>query len=376
MMNIDDVPPQSGDAAALTAPSGGGRDAFIEVWRGIAVLIVVYYHYVGRIPTASFGDVGSPWLPFYSGKLGVLAFFVISGFLITKSLGYSKNLADFYAKRLSRIWPLFIAASVFVFIGLQFVSPPVVLEGGKPFYTGERTAVDLIGTIFFLEDLGFEWIDGVYWSILVELKFYFFIGLMAAIWPASFDARFAAAAALLGLAELSCELFLPERYLMAKRLLNGLLVAQYLPFFAVGVLLFTRRAGRLLTLNMILVLAFMGTKIASDPDFELTGTLRFLVALIALLAFDIAFLRERIFLFLGRYSYSLYLFHQMIGLAIINMLAARIGFNAAVIAAFAIVLVISVTMSELFEWRWRARTQARLARLFSLLRLDRLRLGP
>jgi peptidoglycan/LPS O-acetylase OafA/YrhL len=306
--------------------------------------------------------------------LGVLAFFVISGFLITKSLVYSKNLADFYAKRLSRIWPLFIVAATFVFIFLKFVPAPIVSERTRQFYTGERTIIDLIGTIFFLEDLGFEWIDGVYWSILVELKFYLFIGLMAAIWPASFDTRFAAAAALLGLDELSCELFLPERYLLAKRLLNGVLIAQYLPFFAVGVLLFTRRAGHLLTLNIILVLAFMGTKIASDPNFELTGTLRFMVALVALLAVDIVFLRERIFLFLGKYSYSLYLFHQMIGLAIINMLAARIGFNAAVIAAFTIVLAISVVMSELFEWRWRAWTQARLTKLFSLLTLDRLRL--
>ena len=66
----------------------------------------------------------------------------------------------------------------------------------------------------------------------------------------------------------------------------------------------------------------------------------------------------------------------MIGLSIIAALAARIGINAAVLVAFTIVLAISVIMSELVEWRWRAWTQVRLTRIFSLLTLDRLRLQP
>lgn len=365
-------PPQATPVVRSVADEG--KNGFIEVWRGIAVMIVVYYHYVDRIPASSFGDVGSPYVPFYSGKMGVLTFFLISGFLIAKSLSFSKNVADFYAKRLSRIWPLFIVATFFIYFFLQFVPPPVVMDGPKRFYSETRTIWDLFGSLLFLEDLGFKWVDGVYWSILVELKFYFYIGLMAAIWPRSFDVKFAGVAAVLGLAELSSEIFLPVEYHLITRLLNGLFIAQYLPFFALGVLLYTRRTGALFTINALLVMAFIGVKVASNPNFEVLGTLRFMVALIVVLAVDILFLRERIFLFFGKYSYSIYLFHQMIGLALIGVFAQRFGINGAALMAFAIVLAISVAMSELFEWRWRKQTTVLLRRAFSAVGLDRLRI--
>lgn len=350
---------------------GHDKDVFIQVWRGIAALLVIYYHFVDRVPYTVMGSDRPPILPYYSGKLGVLVFFVISGYLITQSLLVSRNLASFYAKRVSRIWPLFIVASITVYVFLQFFDPPVVEEGARQFYTQERTLVDLFGTIFFLEDLGFVWVDGVFWSILVELKFYMWIGLLAWLSPKRFIAWFGSASVLL--AGLEMVLHLADS--PAARLLNGIFIAQYLPFFAVGAILVSGKHRELLTLNLIMALVQSGLKIASNPNFELVGTTIFALALIAFLAVDAAVLGSRIFMTIGDYSYSWYLFHQLVGLSLIRAVAPSVGIDWAVAMALVFTFVLSVVGSWAAEWRFRRPFYNVLFLGFSLLRLDRARLG-
>ena len=77
--------------------------------RGLAVLLVVFYH--------NFGFINY----FFFGWLGVDLFFVLSGFLITDILLKTKNaptyLRNFYARRLLRIFPLYYVV-LFIFLVL------------------------------------------------------------------------------------------------------------------------------------------------------------------------------------------------------------------------------------------------------------------
>lgn len=345
------------------------RLVFLDVLRGVAVILVVYYHYTDRVPFEFLNASGPASIPFYSGKIGVYIFFVLSGILIAKSLEHSRNLADFFAKRVSRIWPLFAFSAVVIFVFLQFFDPPVVPSGPKQFYEDPVGIKDLFGTIFFLYDFGFNWVDGVFWSILVELKFYFILGLIAVLFRGRYITAFCWFSVVCGSLEVLTGVLQLETL---DRLLHGILIAQYLPFFALGVLIHARERGLAFWLNLALASTQTMEAVFSNPNLDFQRTAVFFLLFAAIWIFDLSVMKSRMFLFLGKYSYSIYLFHQMIGLTIIAMLAPRVGFDAAMVIAFAIVVLISVLASILVEWRFRKQLSVLLVKAMSLIRIDRL----
>jgi peptidoglycan/LPS O-acetylase OafA/YrhL len=357
------------------ALGGHSKDEFIQVWRGISAFMVIYYHFSNRVPYTALNAAHAPTIEFYSGSLGVMIFFAISGYLITQSLAGSKDLASFLAKRVSRIWPLFILAAITIFVAMQFLEPPVVTGAGQPLKGGSTRFLDLIGNLFFLQDLGFQWIDGVFWSVLVELKFYLWVAVLACLVPRHFVVIFAVGAAVLA----SCELFIRiyDVALLAPvaKALNGVFIAQHAPFFAIGALLASGKSRTLLTLNLLVAACTIAWKIGENPHLNALGTTEFIFALAAIFALDSVLLKSRLFLTIGDYSYSWYLFHQMIGLSLIRIWVPATGIDLAIVCALAATFGIAVTGSWIAEWRFRRLFYTALYRLFSLAGLDRAKLG-
>lgn len=353
------------------ALGGHQKDEFIQVWRGIASFIVIYYHFSNRVAHEALNSAVPPTIEFFTGKLGVMVFFIISGYLITQSLASSKNLASFYAKRVSRIWPLFIVASLTIFVAMQFLEPPQVLSGPKQFHEGSTDIVNLIGNLFFLEDLGFKWVDGVFWSILVELKFYLIIGLLAYLFPRNFVVIFSIGAFVFGSIEMLIRVNHIEDLRTIAWLMNGILIAQHAPFFAIGALMLTNRHRELLTLNILLACCEIAYKVAENPDFSVYGTIEFTMVLSAIIAFDALFLKRRLLLAIGDYSYSWYLFHQLIGLSLIRMWTPQIGIDLAILAALVVTFGICWCGSWVAEWRLRHLFFNGMMKAFQLVRLDR-----
>ena len=144
----------------------------IEGLRAFAVLPVVFFH-------ARLG-------PFVGGFTGVDVFFVISGYLITsiilKDIGESKySIARFYERRVRRIFP----ALLFVLTATSIIS--AILMTTTQFYDYART---LIYTIFFSSNI-FFWMNLNYfspdaeenpllhtWSLAVEEQFYIFFPIV------------------------------------------------------------------------------------------------------------------------------------------------------------------------------------------------------
>ena len=117
------------------------------------------------------------------GTVAVTAFFMISGFLITRSWVGSRSLLQFLIKRVRRIYPAFILATL---LALVFFAP---IGANGPAYWHSVRWIRLISTTFCLlpslpptfTTLPVHGLNGAIWSIPWEFACYLAVPLAAAI---------------------------------------------------------------------------------------------------------------------------------------------------------------------------------------------------
>ncbi|MFI4860275.1 MAG: acyltransferase family protein [Phycisphaerales bacterium JB063] len=169
-------------------PRLAGHMPGLDGLRGLAALLIVYYHYaswqwVHTFPGEPTDTMRTTTALLQYGWLGVDVFFVLSGFLITgiliKTRTHPHYFKYFYARRALRIFPLYYAALV----GALIVAPLLLTTG-----PGEEAALQhqawlwLYGTNFamaFGPDglYGQGWMSlRHFWSLAVEEHFYL-------VWP-------------------------------------------------------------------------------------------------------------------------------------------------------------------------------------------------
>jgi peptidoglycan/LPS O-acetylase OafA/YrhL len=153
-----------------------GYQPALDGVRGVAIALVVLFHYPWgvRHPLQPFGGT-----PVHGGFLGVDAFFVLSGFLITTLLLQERarfgrvSLRRFYARRAFRLLPaLVVLLAIALF--MHFSLP--ASDGNRPQASG------LLGVVFYVAN----WVNiyrpkalGVLadtWSLAIEEQFYL-------LWP-------------------------------------------------------------------------------------------------------------------------------------------------------------------------------------------------
>jgi peptidoglycan/LPS O-acetylase OafA/YrhL len=155
--------------------------------RGIAILLVLVWHFVG----APLGQLPGPAAQLVQRILGIAGsgvdlFFVLSGFLIGGILldhrTSPRYFRAFYARRLTRILPLY-----FVWLGLFFVlvaafphftaSPAVrpIFADPLPAWSYATFTQNLV--MARQETLGPAWL-GITWSLAIEEQFYLLLPLM------------------------------------------------------------------------------------------------------------------------------------------------------------------------------------------------------
>lgn len=139
----------------------------IQAARYVAAVAVLVDHYLVRM--CEQGALAQDWLPFAYrlGALGVCMFFAISGFVMVVSNRARFQLphgsADFLARRLIRIWPMYFLATMIVF-GLR--------HGTDPLYSVENL-VKSLGFVPYVgaEDL-YRPVLGKGWTLNYEMFFY------------------------------------------------------------------------------------------------------------------------------------------------------------------------------------------------------------
>ena len=145
--------------------------------RGLAVLMVLLFHFVGDVPPSGSVERVIVGVTKY-GAFGVELFFVLSGFLITGILYDTHNgpyyFRNFYMRRFLRIFPLYYGVLALVF----FVAPLIpLLRGPTLDYLLDRQAwAWLYAVNIYIAGHG-EWSFSYlnhFWSLAIEEHFYFF----------------------------------------------------------------------------------------------------------------------------------------------------------------------------------------------------------
>ena len=284
------------------------------------------YHYTA-IDRRFWGNTAGEEFPTLSqftryGYLGVELFFVISGFVILMT-AYGRTLPAFVASRLSRLYPAYWAA-VLLTITLQ------------AFWDGGRQ-VDLPDALVNLTMMQEAWdvpnVQGAFWTLWVELKFYLLIaGLLvvgltrqrvialAFLWPVVAQLARATDADLLA----------------------SLLVPSYAPYFAGGMLLYLWHregldalVGAGIGLNLLLCIRqAVGYAERTAPEHtgaDLSAVAVALVvvgmyaAVLACATGPLSRLGWRWLTVAGALTYPLYLVHGQFGFAVIDALHDRVN---------------------------------------------------
>ena len=154
------------------------RIAFLDGHRGLAILLVVGFHAFSRWPTLiPNGDCCARFPVFQLGWLGVELFFLLSGFVILMTLDRCERAIDFFRARWLRLFPAMLVCSLIIFCSAPFFRERPAGAPGVDSLLPGLVFMDLT----WLQRLfrhPIRPLEGSFWSLYVEVKFYVFAALV------------------------------------------------------------------------------------------------------------------------------------------------------------------------------------------------------
>lgn len=318
------------DGAAMTTGSSGRTDS-LDSLRGLAIAGVLGSHLMGA---AGLDALHSP-LVFGLGRGGVTLFFLLSGYLIFRNVR-TQPTGVFLCRRFFKVMPSYWL-NILVILAADLSLDGFAHFPLKSYIASAAASSDL---------LGIEAVSGVFWTLLIEIKFYLFIALQYRLLGQRHLHK-----VLLGLLAL-------EGLAWALRG-HGSLTLSYFPVFYLGIEIALAEdagwTGRAMA-RLGVVTALLSASLLAFLD--QSGLLAALTLMLGTGGFVLLFrldLSHRLAGFLGATSYSNYLYHSIVAGSVLAMfdvsrhpgslpLALAVAFAAALLAAALLYGLVEVPM--------------------------------
>jgi peptidoglycan/LPS O-acetylase OafA/YrhL len=312
------------DARRMEIMNNESRDhrprlAALDGLRFLAAVSVMVFHYTvawrldGVHPPSYF--LPADWKYAVYGCLGVEVFFVISGFVICMS-SWGRRLGDFFTSRVSRLYPAYWVAVLLT----TLVAVAAPLSGGIWGLVDPTPVGVAMNLTMVQEPMGVGSIDGVYWTLFVELRFYllFVIPVMLGL---TYRRVVFFCAAWMTVSVLSP--------MLASPLLNAVAVPNYAGYFVAGILMYLiHRFGRspllfaMVAFTWIVNMHTVTRRVEKLGDYPTwPGIVIITVAYAIIMAIALGWLNRVRWGWLttaGALTYPLYLLHQRIGYTVIR----------------------------------------------------------
>jgi len=283
---------------------GTGRIPQLDVLRGLAAMWVVLSHFfphwqthLGPAPIV----VPNAW-----GYYAVELFFVISGFVILMSLEKCRTVLDFAVLRFSRLYPAYWASLILA------TAIGVLLFNDEFWPRGFLVNLTMLQEFFRISHF-----DVVYWSLTVEIAFYFNVAWLFAL---GLQRRIVPVVVVWLTLSLLWALWYRDPADETRDWPAMLLALDYAPFFSIGILYYeaSRKGWSYSLIALIAAALAVQAVIAGWTGLIVAAVVTTLVGLA--LHGHLRILVTRPTLALGAISYCLYLVHRNLGYHMLDAL--------------------------------------------------------
>ncbi|RKP44401.1 acyltransferase family protein [Trinickia fusca] len=372
----------------------GARYEQLDALRGLAALTVVLSHFTLLTPLLILRH--TPLRVLLGGHEAVVLFFVLSGFVLTLQInGAGKpGYYEYAIRRICRIYLPYLGAIAVAYACFLFSNGGEVGWAGPWFNASWPPALsnaDLARHLMFLLPFKTDQLDNVVWSLVYEMRISLvFMPIVLAVY------RMPTWLSLVGAASLSLALcayavHTDHPLIQASVSAEWLPTGHYLSMFVVGAALAKHRSALSSHLGRAPRATRIGIVLAAS-SFALyvsSASLRFhfreplsgylidwcvLLAVSGIIACAVALVPfARLLLipplpFLGKISYSLYLFHCVVLLSVVHLTGVRMGPTLSLILAAVLIVPVSYVGYVCFE-RPGIRLGSHLGRKFSTQRV-------
>jgi peptidoglycan/LPS O-acetylase OafA/YrhL len=348
----------------------GERFSQLDLLRFFASLSVVIYHYkteyIKTLPSGS-SIINPLFFITKFGYLGVDLFFIISGFVIFMSAS-GRTARQFLISRGTRVYPTLWACATLT----ALVS--IILPGTKghtifPIFLRWLASLTLLN-----EYVHIDYVDGVYWTLLLELQFYFMVFALLRMRVFRYEKTW-----------LTIWLISTLSFLLFRQpfFMKSFIDPQYSPLFIAGVTFYlTRRDGSrpyyiaILLVSLCLSTHFAYGVVDAFAHQKVTVHDRCMASL-AIIGFYIVFFlistkrftlkTTPLLLAIGGMTYPLYLLHLTIGICIFKVLKGYIPAIPLFLGTIVLIMATALSVHIFFERKVADRLKAALMQVnFSL----------